>query len=196
LLRTAGSAVGDTCGRAASTLRCGFELDIDLATCARSQGGAAGVSLQEVSRVGAGDTDAADRQSCGAYILQSDGLRSASGANGYGTEVQAGRSELGGSAGPAQRHLLRAACGIVGDANRGAPSARRRWLELNLNRTTGPRLQRASAGGGFREVAAVGSGNGNGGNRQSGFARVLERDCLYWAGYTQGHGAKVQAGGR
>ena len=116
LLRAPGRIVGDSDGGASVTCHCGFELDADGAIRARSQGGAAGMSLREVSRGGSGDGDACDRECCRPNVGERDELGSGGGANRDGAEVQTGRGELGGGADTLEWYQLRAARGTVGHA--------------------------------------------------------------------------------
>src|SRR5439155_4610616 len=129
-----GGVVGNAYGRAPRARRRGGERHREGAGPIDGQGGGAEgtvVGLIKIAGVGARQRDAADGQRRGAAVGQGSVLSRAGAADLLVAKRQ-GTGREGDRRGrpcPAQAHRLRAAGGVVGNAHRRAPRARRRGGE-------------------------------------------------------------------
>ena len=160
-LRAAWRIVGDAQAGAATAVSRRGKGHAHRARGVRSQGCAAGVGLSKVARIGAAESDRADRQRRRAAIGHRDRLSSTGRAHILGREGQAARVEADpgsrGSPRPAQGHTLRTARSVVGDAQAGATTAVSRRGKGHAHRARGVRSQGCAAGVGLSKVARIGA---------------------------------------
>jgi len=92
------------------------------------------VSLREITSIGSGDCYPTNRQRGRAHISQCHSFRRAGHTDGNRTKAQTGWRKLRRGADAAERHLLRAACSIVRDAQGCAARTARSRLKGHTDR--------------------------------------------------------------
>jgi hypothetical protein len=169
------------------------------------------IGLGKVARISATQADAADGQGCRAAIFEGDRLRGTGSSDHLVAEGQAAGRQAHrwrrGHPCATEGHRLRAAAGIVGDADTGAARAIGRWSKGDTDRTGAAGRQGAGTDGaivGLRKVPAVSPGQADTADAQGGIAIVGQHHRLGGAGrvdllVTEAQAARTQAhrwGGR